>query len=208
MLLDKSVHDFINEIAAATPTPGAGSAAAVAGAMSAALLCMVCRITLNNEKYRDTWESLQEPLAVCDTLRNNLLNLAEEDARAFQAFTDVLHLPRDTDTQREARKAAIQVELRNSSEVPLEIAEKCREVVNASATVAASGAPMALGDVATAVLLAEGGIQGALYSIKSNIPMIKSPSYVEQLQREMREVNDGLDEIKRKTLLLVESRMG
>src|SRR5574340_1689654 len=98
------LSDFAAALASDAPAPGGGSASAAAGAMGAALLGMVCRLTLGKEKYRESWEELEWIANVCDVNRTTLLGLVDEDTRAYDAIVAARRLPKETPEEKAARK--------------------------------------------------------------------------------------------------------
>lgn len=208
MLLDRPVRDFLEDLAAGSGAPGAGSAAAMAGAMAAAIVSMVCRVTLGSDKHAEAHEKVRGSLVIADDLRGELAALAEKDAEVYRGFAEALKLSRGTEAEKQLRKEAIQSALRLSTETPLEIARKCRVVLEAALPAAGYGAPMAVADVAGAVMLAEAGREAAVYAARGNLSLIKDAEYVRRVEAQLAEIEDGIEDLRRRALLLAESRIG
>src|SRR5207248_2106052 len=119
MLVKMTVDDFIGQLASASPTPGGGSASALAGAMAAAMVEMVCNLTVGREKFRDVEGEMRTVLARARELREEMLAAVDEDTRSYNAVSEAYKLPRETDSQKAERSAAIQSALKRASEVPL-----------------------------------------------------------------------------------------
>src|SRR3989442_15103626 len=123
MLSRMTVEQFAEALAAATPTPGGGSASAQAGTMAASLIQMMCDLTLGREQYRAHEEAVQGIRRRAEALRKDLLTLVDRDAEAYDAVMKALRLPKTTDAEREARAAALQRANLFAIETPMAIAD-------------------------------------------------------------------------------------
>src|SRR5437762_7650651 len=103
-----TVEDFIEQLASSSPTPGGGSASALAGAMAAAMVEMVCNLTVGREKFRDVEAEMRTVLARARELREQMLAAVDEDTRSYNAVSEAYKLPRDTDAQKAERTVALQ----------------------------------------------------------------------------------------------------
>src|SRR2546421_1547583 len=126
-VLEQSVREFSARLAARQPTPGGGSAAALTGALAAGLVCMVCQYTVGRERFADVEEAAQRVLARADELRLELEQAVEDDVTAYGWYSEAQSMPRETEAQQGERHAALQAALRESTEVPLRVAECCAE---------------------------------------------------------------------------------
>ena len=108
MFAEMKLSDFLEKIAAKTPTPGGGSVSAAVGAMGAALGVMTAR-------YSDA----QEPEHALDEVKNEFLVLVDADAEAYGQVNSAMALPKDSDDTKRRRKEALQIALGEASEVPL-----------------------------------------------------------------------------------------
>src|SRR5919199_1882332 len=102
-----SVRDFSAQLASKQPTPGGGSAAALAGALGAGLVSMVCNFTVGREKYADVEEEMQAVLGRSEELRGELEQAVEDDVAAYGSYSRASKLPRETDEEQSARAAAL-----------------------------------------------------------------------------------------------------
>src|SRR5947208_14532089 len=128
-VLDLAVHDFSAQLAAKQPTPGGGSAAALAGALGAGLVSMVCRYTVGRKRFADVEEAVQRVLERSEELRGELELAVEDDVLAYGSYADAQAMPRETDDQTRAREEALQAALRASTTVPLRVAESSAELL-------------------------------------------------------------------------------
>lgn len=182
MLQDLTVARFLDELASSSPAPGGGSVAALAGAMAAALVSMVCNLTLGNDKYKDAQEIISQTLAQAEPLRTRLTELMEEDTAAYNAVIASYKLPKDSDEQKAARTAAIQAALKQACEVPLATAEAAAPIRQLAATARERGNPNAASDAYVAGILADTAIKAALANVEINLPSIKDSDFVAAAQ--------------------------
>src|SRR5450756_325374 len=114
-----TVSAFTADLAAGRPVPAGGSASALTGSVAAALMAMVCRVSLGRDDVVAKDEELREALEQSERLRRRLLELVAEDALAFEAITHATHLPEDDDGQRAARGKALRRATRRATAPPV-----------------------------------------------------------------------------------------
>ena len=171
-LVSLAVRDFSAALASDAPAPGGGSASAAAGAMGAALLGMVCRLTLGKEKYRDAWEELERIASAMDAGRDTLLGLVDEDTRAYDAIVAARKLPKETPEEKAARKKAIDDATILATTVPMQTAFFSMEAIVKAPVVLEKGNPNCASDAFVAALLLSSAVEGALANVRINLPGI------------------------------------
>jgi methenyltetrahydrofolate cyclohydrolase len=153
--LDQPVRGFLDQLAARTPTPGGGGAAAVTGAMAAGLVAMAARFSATQ------LPGAGDLADQADELRLRVARLADVDARAYTAVLDVFRRHGDADQRREA--------LLDTALVPLEIAEIGARIAALAARVAEGGNPNLRGDAVTGALLAAASARSAASLVDINV---------------------------------------
>jgi glutamate formiminotransferase/formiminotetrahydrofolate cyclodeaminase len=179
---------FLVDLAAGTPTPGGGSAAAYSAAMAAGLVGMVARITIGKKKYADVEEKMIEIASKADSLREELHDSVAVDSAAFEAVMAAYALPKADDQQKAHRLEAIQEATLHAAQVPLSVAQKSVQVLALAAQTAELGNVNAITDAGTAAALAQAALTGASMNVRINLGGLKDENTV----REMREDVDGL----------------
>jgi formiminotetrahydrofolate cyclodeaminase len=169
VLTQLSVEQFVERLAAATPTPGGGSAAALSGGLAAALVQMVCDLTIGKEGYQQHEPLLSPMRTQAEALRRELLALADRDAAAYDRVIAALRLPKATEAEKAERKLALGRANLEATEVPLASAEACVRVLRLCAELLPRGNRNALSDVGTAAALAAAGLRGALMNVRINL---------------------------------------
>jgi formiminotetrahydrofolate cyclodeaminase len=156
-------------VAAQTPTPGGGSAAALVGATAAALVAMVAGMTKTRTGSEHERSELDLALRHARESGERLRALVDEDARAFEAVMAARKLPRGTDTEKAARQDAVAQALARAAEVPLETARACAVVLGAASMALAYGNPNAASDARAAGALAWAGLVAAIENVRINL---------------------------------------
>ena len=179
---DSTIGTFLDALAAAESTPGGGAAAALTAGQGAALLSMVLNFTVGRKKYAAVEEEMQGYLQRTESLRAELLTLADKDAEAFGAVAACYALPRSSDDEKAARRAAMQAALKGAAEVPFAIAVLCAELLELACPIAQKGNPNVVSDAATAAHLAYAALHSALVNVNINLKFLKDAAYVSEWQ--------------------------
>lgn len=204
---DKTIQEFLDELASDAPAPGGGSAAALSGALAAALVAMVCRLTIGKKNYESAGAELEVLLARVQDRARVLLELMEADAAAYARVISTYKLPKEDEQQKAARAAATQAALKQAAEVPFQIAGACADVLDMALPVAAKGNKNAASDAGAAALLAEAGLRAAVLNVEINLALIKDEAYVQDLRARLEPFTRARAEQKESIVQLVESRL-
>ncbi|MCX8025017.1 MAG: glutamate formimidoyltransferase [Thermanaerothrix sp.] len=195
---------FLEALAAPTPTPGGGSAAAFTGAMAAALVAMVARLTLSKKKYEHVKPQMWQILEEAETLRRTLLEAVEEDAHAFEAVMTALKLPKETPEQETIRQEALQKANLHAAEIPLKVAQTTLSVMDLAHQAVALGNLNAITDAASATTLAHSAITCAGYNVRINLSGL-DPSLAQPLLNQIGAIeNQAAEHLKNVRTLLRE----
>jgi formiminotetrahydrofolate cyclodeaminase len=184
-LTDKPVSQFLTELASSAPAPGGGSVAALSGALGAALVSMVCNLTVGKKKYADVEKDIKALLENSERLRHKLADLLQADVQAYTAVSQAMKMPRATDEEKAARAKVMQQALKKATDVPLQIAEACVEVIALCQPAAEKGNKNAVSDAGVAILMAEAGLRSAALNILINLGWIEDQSFTAEKQRQL-----------------------
>jgi formiminotetrahydrofolate cyclodeaminase len=176
---------YLDRLASTAPAPGGGTAAAIAGATGAALAEMVLGLTLGREKYASVQARLEPLLPDARALRDEFLRLADEDARAYEAFVRAGKLPKASPEEQAARKAAMQHAALGAAEVPLRTARAAVEALRVLAPIAKLGNPNARSDAIVGAWHAHAAYQGARLNVLANLDGIGDAAKAAQLRAEV-----------------------
>ena len=180
-----TVQDFVEQLASGSPTPGGGSASALAGAMAAAMVEMAANLTVGREKFRDVEQELKIVLGRAGELREQMLAAVEEDTDAYDEVSAAYKLPKDADEEKAARTAAIQEALKGATEVPMRVAKAAMETYQLAQIAMEKANPNVASDARVALLLAEAAREGARANVDINLGMIKDEEFLARMRDEL-----------------------
>jgi formiminotetrahydrofolate cyclodeaminase len=204
---DASVTAFLDSLASSAPAPGGGSVAALSGAMAAALVSMVCNLTIGKQRYADVEAEMRDLLDRAEALRHEMQDLAQADLEAFNRLAAAYKLPRTTEADIAIRRDAIQASLRRATEVPLRTARTAAAVLPLCPAVAERGNQAAVSDVGVAALLAQAAVRSALLNVDINLRLLEDSIYIRQVRAEVERLTDGLAVEAERIVELVASKL-
>jgi formiminotetrahydrofolate cyclodeaminase len=187
-MLDRSVRDLLDEFASSAPTPGGGSASALAGALGASLLLMVARMPKTRGGSGDERATLDRVAVDVARLRARLAALVDEDSAAYDAVVAAFRLPKATDEEKAARRAAVQAATRHATTTPLAVMEACAEALGMAGQIAACGNPNAASDVQVGMALLSAACRGAYENVAINLPGLSDETLRAELAGRARQI--------------------
>jgi formiminotetrahydrofolate cyclodeaminase len=176
---NQPIQQFLNELASKSATPGGGSAAAIMGAQGAALISMVCNLTIGKPKFADVEAEMQTLLAQAEDLRQQLTDFIQADVDVFNRVMAAYGLPKESDADKAARSSTIQAVMKDATIVPLDCAKACAEVIALSQIAAEKGNPNVISDAGAAVMAAYGGLKTAALNVYINAASLKDRDFAE-----------------------------
>jgi len=199
---------FLDEIAAPTPTPGGGSAAAYTAAIGAGLVAMVAGLTIGKKKYAEVKAEMQAIRVHAENLRKELTLAVDDDAGAFEAVMGALRLPKESEDEKSARTASIQRATLNAAHVPLHVAEDSLKVMELALRCVESGNVNAISDAASAAALAKAGLTTAGYNVRINVAGLDDPLAGEKFLAPLKELEAQAVEIEKSIRERLQDRGG
>jgi formiminotetrahydrofolate cyclodeaminase len=181
----ESIEEFLNALAGADPTPGGGSAAAIMGAAGAALVSMVCNVSIGKKGYEAAEAELRTVLAQSETLRRRLTAMVQDDISAFDGLMAAYKLPKATDDDKARRAQAIQASLERATQVPLDCARACGEVIALSRRAGEHGYQHVISDAGVGVSAAYAALRSAALNVFINAPALKDRAFAEHAVSEI-----------------------
>jgi formiminotetrahydrofolate cyclodeaminase len=194
------VEEFLAALGSQEPAPGGGTAAAVSGAMGAALVEMVAALTLAREKFADVHPAMRMIAETASAARVEMLCLAREDALAYEAVVAARRLPKQNEAENAARSRAIAEANRLATEVPMRTARAAARLLAALPELVEKGNPGAVSDTGTAALLLEACAEGALLNVGINLPGVKDTAFVGQMQKETADLREQAQRLRSRVL--------
>ena len=179
-----SVSDLLAAFRSSEPTPGGGSAAALAGAVGASLLAMVAGLPKPQATTDEDVEALRKAGARCTDLALQLERLVDKDTDAYDLVVGAYRMPKATDEEKAARTAGIQAALKAATDAPLEVMRRCADALRIADVVGRLGNSNASSDVKVAVGLLRAGLAGARENVEINLGSVKDTAYVQRAREE------------------------
>jgi len=164
VLTELKITDFAAELGSSKPTPGGGSASALAGALAASLVKMVAQLS------GEGWDEL---IARAQRLTDQLLHLTNRDTDAFNQVMAALKLPKGTEEEKRERRRMLRQANRLATEVPLQVMEFSLQALALAREVAFRGNKNCLSDAGVAGLMAAAACKGAAYNVLINLPGLR-----------------------------------
>jgi len=199
----KTVDQFLDELASSAPVPGGGSGAALAGALAAGLLSMVCNLTIGKKGYESVQQDMEKILARSEQIRAKLPDLLQADTEVYSQVMAANRMPRKTPEEKAARDAAMQQALKAAAQVPMQIAAHCAELVDLCLPAAKMSNKWAVSDAGVGAFLAEASMRGALLNVEINLASIQDEKLVAQLRADMAKIVAGKAEAKQQVMDVV-----
>ncbi|MFO7706854.1 MAG: cyclodeaminase/cyclohydrolase family protein [Desulfobacterales bacterium] len=185
--MDAALKAFLCVLDPCDTSTGGGTASAVAGAMAAALVAMVARLSLGKTKVEPApfYQSIADE---AEALSRNLSQGAGDDSESFEAVRATLRMPKQSEEERTLRQTAFAAAMLHATEVPLSNAQLCRRVLELIRMLKGRSNPNAASDLECAFLLAQAGLKGCLANVAVNLPSIKQAHHVDRLKSKAEEL--------------------
>lgn len=178
-LAELKTAEFVDLLASDAPAPGGGSAAALEGALGAALTAMVCGLTVGKKKYAEFQELAEEAQKKATDLKARFVDVMDRDTEAFNVVSAAFGMPKATDEEKAARSAAIQKGLEGCTKTPFEMMELAVETLELTASILGKSNDSAASDLGVSALSLRSAIQGAWLNVLINIGSLKNKELAE-----------------------------
>lgn len=194
-LIDLNLSDFADLTASEAPAPGGGSIAAYAGTLGVGLATMVANLSSHKRGWDDRWKFFSDWAEKGENYKQSLLQLVDEDTKAFNKIMDAFRLPKNTDAEKKQRQEAIEKATLYATEVPLTVMKTAYQSLEVMEEMAKEGLPASISDVAVGALSARTAVHGAYYNVLINASGLKDK---EKGQKLINEAKDILSKTKEK----------
>ena len=202
-----TLRHFANETASESPAPGGGSIAAYIGSLGAALATMVANLSSHKKGWDDRWETFSDWAERGQALKDALLKKVDEDTAAFNAIMEAMQLPKSNDTEKVARKVALQVATKLAIEVPLSTMRLSLESFDIIKAMAEIGNPNSVSDAGVGALCARAAVRSAYLNVKINASGFDDKDFIEKILKEANEMVEKATIFEEEILNIVDSKM-
>ena len=208
MLVKSTLEEFTAKLSSGEPTPGGGSAAALAGALSASLIRMVCDLTIGRQKYKAHEAAALEIRRKAAALHRDLLVLVDKDAAAYDGVIAAIRMPKGTESEQTARSEAIGRANLYATETPVATAEACVALLHLANDLVDKGNPNALSDVGTAAMLAYAGLRGGTMNVRINLAGIKDADHAAKARSRIQSLEVDGEKLREQALKAITAGPG
>lgn len=206
-LVDMTITGFALETASESPAPGGGSIAAYCGALGAALGTMVANLSSHKKGWDARWEEFSNHAEKGQAMITEMLGLVDEDTAAFNMIMDAFGLPKGSDAEKAARKAAIEAATINAIKVPFRTMEAAYKSFDLIQAMAETGNPNSVSDAGVGALCARAAIKGAYLNVKINAQDLQEHAEVKPLIEKAEAMNTGADKREQEIWQIVLGKM-
>ncbi len=201
-MLENSVSDFLDKAASRSPAPGGGSAAALSGAMGAAMAAMAANFTAGRKGYEHAADEIDSLLKVLEPAVKKLAFLAQEDISAYEKVSAAYKLPSGSEQLKKTRKDLIRAALLQAMQIPLETSRQCLNLMKTLPRLAETANKNLISDVGVAAYLLDGALRSAVLNVEVNLKALKDENLNKKtapgLSAWMKESGDILKEVEGK----------
>jgi len=184
-MTDKSCREFVDLLAAKVAVPGGGGAAAMVGAVGAALSNMVGEFTVGKKKYADVEEEVKDLIAGGSQVIQGLLEQVEKDAAAFEPLSKAYGLPATTDEEKKIKEETLERESKAACQVPMDIIRLSHQGIKLHQRMGEIGSRMLISDVGCGVVFLKSAMIAGQMNVAINLNTIKDEAFVKATRAEM-----------------------
>lgn len=206
-LLDMNLTGFADETASESPAPGGGSISAYVGALGISLATMVANLSSHKRGWDKKWEKYSKWAEKGQILKDKLLQLVDEDTRSFNAIIDAFRLPKESETDKAERKAAIQAATKKAIEVPFEIMKLSLDSFEVIQAMAEDGNPNSVTDAGVGALCARTAVHGAFLNVKINTGSLDDKVFVKSVLKEGQQMIKEANKLEKEILKIVNAKI-
>ncbi|MCX7703034.1 MAG: cyclodeaminase/cyclohydrolase family protein [Planctomycetota bacterium] len=187
MYLKGSIEAYLDDAAAEKDAPGGGSVSALCGALGASMASMVANFTVGREKFAAVEKRVREILNKAEEARRKMSRFMDEDVEEYKKVTAAYQMPKGTDAEKAARKAAIQEALKSAMRVPLECVRTAHSLILDLKDLVEMGNPNLISDVGVSAILLSAALDGAKLNVEINLKFLTDTKLVENVRKEIEE---------------------
>ena len=203
---DLAISDFNDQLGSKNPTPGGGTASAIALSNAASLAGMVCELTLGSEKWQTGWNHAILVKSLCQDILESSYDFARYDSEAFDKVMDSFRLPKGTDEEIQFRRKSIRQATLRAAQIPFDTACLALELLKVLPPLITDGNKNAVSDVGVASLLASAACKGALFNVEINLNSIPDEMGTE-IRKQVPTIKDECSKISRDIMDMVKANL-
>jgi len=191
-LIDLTVSGFTDVLKSNAPAPGGGSVAALFGACGASLAVMTANLTVGKKKYADDWKNAETAITVGEPLIGQFLKAVDDDTLAFNRLYEAMHLPKDTDEEKAARRAAMEDATKEAANMPFHTLSLCERTVAVLEQLAGRINPNCVSDFGVGAAALVTAARGAWLNVCINLQSLSDEAFVRDLYARAKAIYDDV----------------
>lgn len=207
-LVSMTLNDFADETASESPAPGGGSISAYTGALGISLATMVANLSSHKKGWDERWEEFSNWAEKGQQIKDELLKLVDADTAAFNRIMAAMGLPKGTEEEKAARKAAIQAATRYAIEVPFRVMEASYSSMEIIKAMAETGNPNSVSDAGVGALCARSAVLGAYMNVRINAGGYEDKVWVEDVLKKGKKIEENTIALEQEILAVVNNTIG
>jgi len=206
-LINMNLRAFADETASESPAPGGGSIAAYIGSLGVSLGTMVANLSSHKPGWDERWEEFSRHAEKGQLLKDQLLQMVDEDTSAFNKIMNAFGLPKATEEEKKTRTDAIQSATKYATEVPFKVMELSLASFEVIAAMAEHGNPNSVSDAGVGALCARSAVMGAFLNVKINASGLKDKNFVENILQRGQDIQDKAIKFEQNILEVVNKKI-
>jgi glutamate formiminotransferase / formiminotetrahydrofolate cyclodeaminase len=207
-LVCMDLKTFAEETASESPAPGGGSISAYMGVLGASLAAMVANLSSHKAGWDDRWKEFSDYAEKAMSIQKDLIELVDEDTRAFNLVMDAIGMPKGSDQEKAARKQAIQDATRYATEIPLKVMKRTFDSFEVIKAMAETGNPNSVSDAGVGALAARSAVLGAFLNVKINAAGLVDKDFASSVLSEGRGLEADTLRCEAEILKIVNGKIG
>jgi glutamate formiminotransferase/formiminotetrahydrofolate cyclodeaminase len=206
-LVELSLIDFVNETASESPAPGGGSISACLGALGASLATMVANLSSHKAGWDSRWKEFSDYAEKGMAIQKDLLQLVDEDTRAFNQVMESMGLPKDSEQEKAIRHKALQEAIRCATEVPFRVMKRAGNAFELLKAMAETGNPNSVSDAGVGALCTRSAVMGAFLNMKINAATLEDKEFANKVLAEGQEIEAAAIRYEAEILRIVNGKI-
>lgn len=207
-LADLTVRGFADETSSESPAPGGGSVSALAGSLGAALGTMVANLSSHKRGWDEKWKFYSDWAAKGQQVKNRLVQLIDEDTRAFNLIMDAFQLSNQSESDKAKRNEAIQDATKKASLVPWEVMQVSFSALEVLKAMAENGMKSSVSDIGVGAWCVRTAVEGAFLNVKINVSGLKDRAFADDLLQKGNALQQNTIRLVEEILKTVEEKIG
>ncbi len=187
MYPEGTINQFLDDLASESSIPGGGSAAALAGSMTAAVVSFISNLTIGKKKYEDVEPEAKEILKEAEELKKELVNMVDEDSEILKEILA---------TYKKGDKEKLLTVSKKAVDFSMEMTKKCVDIMELSLHISKIGNRMLASDFEVAAFIGDAAVNSAIANVKINLKSIKDEDYVSRVEDEYSQLRVKSDDLK------------